>query len=109
MPFLTPQGLGLRISRQVTLIIILLVSTWLPDAARPLPSSPPAPARGAAQSVDENLSLEPGKPIGRELSGGQSHFYKIAMIPGQYLRIIVNQQGIEVLMALFTPDGKKIG
>jgi tetratricopeptide (TPR) repeat protein len=62
----------------------------------------------AAQGVDEERSLEPGKPVERELSGGQSHFYKIAMTSGQYLRITVNQQGIDLLVALFTPDGKKI-
>ena len=52
--------------------------------------------------------MEPGKPIERELSGGQSHSYKITMISGQYLQVVVNQRGIDVAVALFTPDGKKI-
>ena len=30
------------------------------------------------------------------------------MTSGQYLRIVVAQRGIDVLVALFTPDGKKI-
>jgi hypothetical protein len=74
--------------------------------------APPAQASasegGAAQSAQESISLEPGKPIERELSGGQSHFYKIAMTSGQYLRITVIQRGIATLVALFTPDDKKI-
>jgi len=69
----------------------------------------PASTRGAALSAQESISLEPGKPIERELSGGQSHFYKIAMTSGQYLRITVSQQGIDALVALFTPDGNKVG
>jgi hypothetical protein len=31
------------------------------------------------------------------------------MTSGQYLRIAVSQRGIDVSVALFTPDGKKIG
>jgi len=42
------------------------------------------------------------------MSGGQSHSYKIAVISGQYLHVVVTQRGIDVAMALFTPDGKKI-
>jgi CHAT domain-containing protein/tetratricopeptide (TPR) repeat protein len=74
--------------------------------------APPAQAsaseRGAAPSVQESVSLEPGKPVERELSGGQSHSYKITMLSGQYMRIVVEQRGIDVAVALFTPDGKKI-
>jgi CHAT domain-containing protein len=65
-------------------------------------------ARNAAQSAQEIDPLEPGKPIERELSGGQSHSYKITMISGQYLQVVVAQRGIDVAVALFTPDGKKI-
>jgi len=65
-------------------------------------------ARRTAQSAQETDSLEPGKPIERELSGGQSHFYKITMISGQYLQVVVDQRGIDVAVALFAPDGKKI-
>src|SRR5262245_22637279 len=64
--------------------------------------------RGAGQSAQENVSLEPGKPVERELSAGQSHSYMITMISGQYMRIVVEQRGIDVAVALFTPDGKKI-
>jgi len=95
------------------LTIILLAWIGLPVVAWPPPSSPTTrkgdSARGAAQRADEELSLEPGKPVERELSGGQSHFYKIAMASGRYLRITANQQGIDALFALFAPDGKKIG
>jgi hypothetical protein len=43
----------------------------------------PTSERGVAQSAQESVSLEPGKPVERELSDGQSHSYKITMISGQ--------------------------
>jgi CHAT domain-containing protein/predicted negative regulator of RcsB-dependent stress response len=64
--------------------------------------------RKAAETAQETDSLEPGKPVERELSGGQSHSYKITMISGQYLQVVVDQRGIDVAVALFAPDGKKI-
>jgi CHAT domain-containing protein len=65
-------------------------------------------ARDAAPSAQVSISLEPGKPVERELSSGQTHSYKITMNSGQYLHIVVKQRGIDVAVALFTPDGEKI-
>jgi CHAT domain-containing protein/Tfp pilus assembly protein PilF len=111
-PISTSQRRVLRLSAVSLFMANLLVWIGLPAAARLPQGSPPAHAsdakRGAAQSAEESQSLEPGKPIERELSGGRSHLYKIAMTSGQYLRIVVKQRGIDVLAALYTPDGKKI-
>ena len=100
-PFSEHQGCGLHSIPWTPLMINLL---W--------GGGPPAQAfaseRGAALSAQESISLEPGKPVERELSGGQSHSYKITTISGQYLHIMVEQRGIDVAVALFTPDGKKI-
>jgi CHAT domain-containing protein/tetratricopeptide (TPR) repeat protein len=108
----TPQSRGSHSIRWTPLMINLLrTGTAAAASLRPgaSPVQTPASERGAAPSAQESISLEPGKPVERELSGGQSHFYKVTMISGQYLRITVSQQGIEVVMALFTPDNKKIG
>ena len=94
--------------------VIINLLIWVGLSASPYlwPRAPPVQAsdsvRSAVQSAQESNSLEPGKPIQRELSGGQTHSYKITMISGQYLRVVVNQRGIDVAVALFTPDGKKI-
>src|SRR5215813_7709737 len=72
------------------------------------PAQAPAGERGAAPGAQGSMSLEPGKPVERELSGGQSHSYKITMISGQLLHIVVRQLGIDVVVVLFAPDGKKI-
>src|SRR5687767_13825594 len=84
----TPQGRGLHSFRWTPFMIDLLIRTGVPAATSLRPEEPPAQApastRGAAPSAQESDSLEPGKPVERELSGGQSHFYKITMISGQY-------------------------
>jgi len=89
-----------------------LLRVGAPAVASPRPEAPPAQVSasegGAAPGAQESISLEPGKPIERELSSGQSHSYKITTISGQYLHIVVEQRGIDMAVALFTPDGKKI-
>jgi hypothetical protein len=95
---------GLRTTRRFILMINLLawvifaVVAWPPTGSSPVQAS--AGDRGAIQSADEGQSLEPGAPIERELTGGQSHFYRISLTPGQYLQIAVSQRGIDVLVAL---------
>ncbi|MBL8204136.1 MAG: CHAT domain-containing protein [Blastocatellia bacterium] len=53
-------------------------------------------------------SLEIGKPIERELAGGQSHVYQLSLAAGQYLHIVTEQRGIDVVIAWFGPNGKKL-
>ncbi|MGH9837263.1 MAG: tetratricopeptide repeat protein [Blastocatellia bacterium] len=52
--------------------------------------------------------MEAGKPIERELAGGQSHAYQMALAAGQYLNVVVEQRGIDVAVTLFGPDGKRL-
>src|SRR5262245_37057620 len=110
-PISTLQSYGLHSLRWTPLSASLL-RIGSPAVTGLRPGAPPAQAsaseRGAAQSAQESISLEPGKPVERELSGGQSHSYMITMISGQYLRIVVEQRGIDVAVALFKPDGKNI-
>jgi CHAT domain-containing protein len=101
-PFSNPQGCGLH-SIGCTLLMTSLLWVVPPTAQAS------AGARGAESSAQESISLESGKPVERELSGGQSHSYKITATSGQYLHIVVEQRGIDVAVALFKPDGKKIG
>jgi CHAT domain-containing protein len=66
-------------------------------------------AAGAqAQAEKDVRRVEPGKPIERELAGGQSHSYKITLATGQYLDAVVEQRGIDVAVTLLGPDGKQI-
>jgi CHAT domain-containing protein/Tfp pilus assembly protein PilF len=52
--------------------------------------------------------LEHGKPIERELAGGESHTYQIPLNAGNYVKLVVDQRGIDVSVSIFNPDGKPI-
>lgn len=61
-----------------------------------------------AQNDKTTVALELGKPVERELAGGQSHRYTIRMTSGQYLHVVVDQRGIDVALRLFRPDGNQV-
>jgi tetratricopeptide (TPR) repeat protein len=63
---------------------------------------------GAAQAVKAIQTLEPDKPVERELAGGQNHDYQILLAAGQYLYAVVEQRGVDVVVTLFGPDGKQL-
>src|SRR5262245_11976534 len=72
--------------------------------------SPQKPRDAGTESGDKDdvRALEPGKPHRRELAGGQRHSYRIRMDAGQFLKVIIEQEGIDVEAQLSGPDGKKI-
>jgi CHAT domain-containing protein len=53
-------------------------------------------------------ALEPGKPQKRELAGGQRHAYRIRLNADQFLKAVIEQDGIDVVARLSGPDGKQI-
>ena len=54
------------------------------------------------------LELKQGKPIERQISGGEVHAYTLALAPGQYAKVVVDQRRINVAVSAFDSDGKKI-
>lgn len=54
------------------------------------------------------LQLKPGPAIDRELAGGQSHHYRITLESHQYTRVRLQMNGINVVLTLLGPDGKKL-
>jgi CHAT domain-containing protein/Tfp pilus assembly protein PilF len=52
--------------------------------------------------------LEPGQSVKRELTGGQRHIYQIKLRADQFLKVIVEQQGIDVVAQVLGPDGAQI-
>src|SRR5262245_6527735 len=61
-------------------------------------------------SIDERdvRALEEGKPIKSELSGGRQHAYRIWLAANQFLKALIEQQGIDVVAQVSGPDGKQI-
>lgn len=67
----------------------------------------PAP-EGTAQEVEAGVGLLPGRPFARELSGGASHTYALALEAGQLLQLVVEQKGVDVTLTLFDGSGAQV-
>ncbi|MBC7911249.1 MAG: tetratricopeptide repeat protein [Pyrinomonadaceae bacterium] len=62
----------------------------------------------AAAPQAEARTLQQGELIERELNGGEAHAYTIALVSNQFLRAVADQRGIDVVLTLLAPDGKKL-
>ena len=54
-------------------------------------------------------SLQPGIPTERTLAAGQSHSYNISLEQDQFLQLVVDQRGIDVVVRVFSPAGRRVG
>ncbi len=62
----------------------------------------------SVQSPPEAGTLELGKTIERELSGGQKHDYRFTLAEGQYAGITVEQRGIDVVVRMLGTNGEQL-
>jgi CHAT domain-containing protein/Tfp pilus assembly protein PilF len=60
------------------------------------------------QKAQERAALEQGRPIERELAAGQKHTYQITLAEGDFLSVVIEQRGIDVVVKVLGPDGKQI-
>src|SRR5262245_56314516 len=61
-----------------------------------------------AQENRQMRQLELGKPILREFTGGEIHSYRMTLTAGQYVKLVVDQRGIDLQVRLFGLDGKQV-
>jgi erythromycin esterase len=64
-----------------------------------------APAQSGTPEV---RTLEAGRTIERDMAAGEIHAYQIALDAGQFLRAIVNQRGVDVVVTVTGPGGQKL-
>jgi CHAT domain-containing protein/tetratricopeptide (TPR) repeat protein len=69
------------------------------------PDSPQVAAQGV---TNQDHALELNRAIQRELPGGGVHSYRVVLSESQYLCVVVDQRGIDVIVRLFGPDGKQL-
>lgn len=53
--------------------------------------------------------LQPGATLERTLSRGQNHSFTINLEQDQFLQFVVEQHGIDVIVRVFSPEGKSLG
>ncbi len=61
-----------------------------------------------SRNPQEGGVLIAGAPVERELAGDETHTYLVALLAGQYLRVVVAQRSIDVVVNLFSPEGRKL-
>src|SRR4051812_3294841 len=66
-------------------------------------------AAQAASAQADLTTLQTGIPVERTLAAGQSHTYSINLEPDQLLQLVVDQRGIDVVVRVFSPAGKRLG
>ncbi|HZS07392.1 MAG TPA: CHAT domain-containing protein [Blastocatellia bacterium] len=91
------RGRGCPATGSFLLTLILVLTTGLTSPALP-PQTAPSDVR----------ALEQGKPVERELKGGESHAYRVTLGSAQFVRVVVDQRGIDVAIRFSGPDGKQL-
>ncbi|HKX31427.1 MAG TPA: CHAT domain-containing protein [Blastocatellia bacterium] len=69
----------------------------------------PGSTRGAGgEDANDVRELEPGHPIRHDLAAGQQQTYQIKLNAGQFLRVIIEQDGIDVVVRVTGPDDRQL-
>ena len=93
----------IRLALTMFMAISLSLSCWISAKSRQI-SSTNNPSLQQISPVPIGL----GQQIRRELKGGASHSYQIQIESGQFLSVIVNQLGVDVVVTLFGPSGETL-
>jgi hypothetical protein len=57
---------------------------------------------------DDDIPLLPGPGFEKDLEGGQTHSYKISVAANQYLQVVIEQRGINLITTLLDSQGKEL-
>lgn len=66
------------------------------------------PVCAPAQQAAAPLAPAVGQPLSVTMAGGETHRYRVTLGTGQYLRVVVEQQGIDVTVTLISPGGARL-
>lgn len=106
----TPPELGAwvpRSRRSDWVLSLLLILHAVSPVAFP---SQPTQAQGAIDTAeDRTLVLSPGTRVEREFVASEVHHYTFRLLAGQFLRLVIDQQGIDAVATVVAPDGLRIG
>ncbi len=81
--------------------LFIVQTTKVPAQQSPLPQSP-----AQAQNIKDAIELHPGMPVERELIGGEKHNYHFSLSQGQFVKVEIKQQGIDLRVSVQSPQGE---
>jgi CHAT domain-containing protein/tetratricopeptide (TPR) repeat protein len=85
-------------------LCVVCATIWQPES---LAAHRQETAKPDAVQAEAGL-LEYGQSLKREMAGGQVHAYQIMLSTGQFLHVVVDQQGIDVVIRVLDPAGKQV-
>src|SRR4029079_15497641 len=91
----------LRLTISVPILAISLIG--IPAESRSYPGQ--REMERALQSETKPEELLPGRTLEREIAGDEPHDHRITLRAGQFLHLILQQRGIDLVIRLFGPDG----
>ena len=97
---LPPQSTFSMAARALCLAAIFILSATAQDGPKPSAN------QDTVSKPPQTLELQ--KPISRQIQGGESHEYQIALEAGQYALVTIDQKSINIAIAALGPDGKSI-
>lgn len=97
------RGRSIELRQSSFHLILLLLSVAF------IISGPQTCAQSAQVAQDKPSDLlEMDKPIERPFAGEGAHNYRVALDAGQFLRVVVDQLGIDMVVSVFDPAGRRI-
>jgi CHAT domain-containing protein/Flp pilus assembly protein TadD len=97
-----------RIYQMLAVFAATIVISVVSVAANSQQAEQAKPNANNNANQSDVVKLELGKPIEREMKGGELHTYEIALTKDQYLKVVVDQRGIDVVVQVIALDGKQI-
>ncbi len=94
-----------RFSLVTATLLISLFSSLYPNPYTLLPAAAQT-TQDRKSEAEDNLKL--GQSIDKEIRSGETHKYYVTLQSGQYLHVVVEQKGIDVVVILFDPNGKQL-
>ena len=108
-----PSNLQRRLSRILLLVATLVVLSLSLNASQLAATNGMAMHawRGGtalrAQSGDAR-SLVVGETVEREIRGGETHLFGVQLEAGQYARLVLRRQGVDLLVTVAAPDRRTV-
>jgi CHAT domain-containing protein/Flp pilus assembly protein TadD len=63
---------------------------------------------GAARQAAAQATGAQTQPLEREIGGGEIHSYGLLLAPGQFVRAVFDQRGIDLVVVLLDADGREL-
>ncbi|KAF0192897.1 MAG: peptidase domain-containing protein, partial [bacterium] len=89
-------------------VILSLTMTAYPNPKHPVTSPTTTSQNPVANTSSDKGELVLGKAIEQELVGDGAHSYTLKLEANQYLNLVVEQKGIDIVATIFNPAGEKV-